>query len=238
MKNKIKGGLRKIYKAPPPERKREFFHQMDAQPINTRYILRSQVIYISKLEWVLSIALFAVTAITSYFSKMAVFGTALALVPFLAAAGISESMRSEIYGMDELEMAARFSLKSVILARMCIVGIENLILVLSSALFIQGEMLFTMLYLAVPYFVTVYGSLLIVRSLSRKEGIYVCIGYSAAVSLAFSFGFLNYAWIYQEQFLRFWVAALLLFIFADFKEGRRFIRAACYTREPNGLPIH
>lgn len=229
MKNKIKDGLKKIYKAPPPERKRDFFHQMDAQPINTRYILKSQVFYISKLEWVLSIVLFAVTAITSCFSRMAVFGTALALVPFLAVAGISESIRSEIYGMDELEMAARFSLKSIILARMCIIGIENLILVLSSALFVQGELIFTMLYLAVPYFVTVYGSLTIVRNLSRKEGIYVCIGYSAAVSLAFSFGFLNYTWIYQEQFLCFWVAALLLFIFADFKEVRRFLYSRAYS---------
>lgn len=228
MKNKLKNGLKKIYEAPPPERKQDFFCQMAPLPIHSWYIVKSQVFYISKLEWILSIALFAVTVFTSYFSEGAVFGTVLVLVPYLAAAGISESIRSELYGMNELEMAARFSLKNIILARMCIIGIENLILVLASAFFIQGEVLLTMLYLAVPYLVTVYGSFLIVRKISGKEGVYVCMGYSTAVSFAAGFSFLNYTWIYQEQFLCFWTVSVLLLLAAGLREGRHFLAdAAC-----------
>ncbi|MFR4756898.1 MAG: hypothetical protein ACLT9P_01215 [Evtepia gabavorous] len=38
------------------------------------------------------------------------------------AAGVTEGTRSAVYGMEELELATRFSLKSVLLARLCLVG--------------------------------------------------------------------------------------------------------------------
>lgn len=223
MKRELRDELKKVYQAPKPERKCAFLHQIALQPIHTGHVVWSQISYISKLEWILSILLFGVTVTTNCFFETAVFGMTLALMPFLAVAAVSECMRSVVYGMDELEMAARFSLKSIILARMFIIGIENLVLVLIFSVFTQGGLLMTMLYLAVPYLITTYGSLSIVRKVSGKEGIYICISYSSAVSVAVSFGFLNYTWIYQEQFVYFWMSAVLLLIFANFKEGRRFL---------------
>ena len=48
-----------------------------------------------------------------------------AFTPFLALLLIAESTKSAIYGMNELEMSARFSLKSVVLARLIILGVFN-----------------------------------------------------------------------------------------------------------------
>lgn len=223
MKRKLRDELKKVYQAPPPERKCAFLHQIALQPIHTGHVVWSQISYISKLEWLLSILLFSITIMINYFFETAVFGMTLALMPFLAVAAVSECMRSVVYGMDELEMAARFSLKSIILARMFMIGIENLVLVIIFSVFMHGGLLLTMLCLAVPYLITTYGSLLIVRKVSGKEGIYICISYSAAVSMLVGVGFLNYAWIYQEQFVYFWMAAVLLLTFANFKEGRRFL---------------
>ena len=50
-----------------------------------------------------------------------------ALIPFIAMSILTENARSGIYLMAELEMAARFSLKSVILARMEILGKTSVI---------------------------------------------------------------------------------------------------------------
>ena len=68
---------------------------------------------------------------------------------FLSAA-FSFSDSSE-WGMSELEMSARFSLKSVVLARMVIVGIANIVLEMILALLAGGNLLETVLYLLVPY---------------------------------------------------------------------------------------
>ena len=44
------------------------------------------------------------------------------LLPFVALLAVTEGTRSAVYGMEELELATRFSLKSVLLARLCLVG--------------------------------------------------------------------------------------------------------------------
>ena len=51
-----------------------------------------------------------------------------ALIPFAALTAITENIRSEVYLMAEFEMTVCFSLKSVLLARMAILGIVHLIL--------------------------------------------------------------------------------------------------------------
>ena len=43
-----------------------------------------------------------------------------ALLPFVALLAVTEGTRSAVYGMEELELATRFSLKSVLLARLCL----------------------------------------------------------------------------------------------------------------------
>ena len=45
-----------------------------------------------------------------------------ALLPFLVPLAVSEGAKSTLYGMEELETASRFSRKSVLLARLCLIG--------------------------------------------------------------------------------------------------------------------
>ena len=53
-----------------------------------------------------------------------------ALLPFVALLAVTEGTRSAVYGMEELELATRFSLKSVLLARLCLVGSLHAVLLL------------------------------------------------------------------------------------------------------------
>lgn len=224
MKQEMKEGLKKLYEAPKPERKRAFLRELDAEKMHTGYLLWIQISYISNLEWILSGIFVGIVVLFGWFYQNQVFGIILVMMPFLAVAGISESMRSVIYGMDELEMSARFSLKSIVLARMWIVGIENLALAFAAALFIQGSFVQAVLYFLVPYLLTVYGSLLIVRNFPGREGVYACMGLAVSVSAAEVLSVMDYVWIYEERFICFWVIAVLALIYMDLRESKQVVQ--------------
>lgn len=108
------------------------------------------------------------------------------VMPFLALTIISEWMRSMAYGMFELEQATRFSFKSVVLARLGILGIVNFLLFLF-CLFLGGmqsdtELLKAAVYLATPYLATVFLGLWVMRKTGFRESEYVCLGIAVAVS--------------------------------------------------------
>ena len=50
-------------------------------------------------------------------------GAVYGLVPFLVLISVTESTRSYRYEMEELELSSRFSLKSIVMARMVILGV-------------------------------------------------------------------------------------------------------------------
>lgn len=227
MKKILKNELIKIFEAPKPEQKRMFLRQMNVRPVNMADMIYTQISYISKLEWLLSALVCGVTVWMSWYLKTAAFGVVLALMPFLAVACVSESVRSVIYGMDELEMTTRFSLKSIILARMAIVGTENLTLALLLAWFTQGGLFWTV-YLLAPYLITAYGSLFIVRKVTSRDGIYICMIFSVIVGLGSSLGSKMYIWIYQEQFQVLWMAFVIMLAFMSFREGRQLLKVTEY----------
>ena len=102
-----------------------------------------------------------------------------AFTPFLALLLIAESTKSAIYGMNELEMSARFSLKSVVLARLIILGVFNfgIFCIIIPVCHVANSISFmqTGVYLFVPYLLTTSISLYLVRRFRNKEVIYGCM---------------------------------------------------------------
>lgn len=230
MNKKMQDELKKMYAAPIPAGKRNFFRKINPQPLCLRHIIWMQISYISKWEWIVSAILFGIVVFTSYYYEFFVLGIALAMMPLLAVFSVSKSVSSITYGMDELEMAARFSLKSIVLARMGVLGTENLILALAFALWIQGKFVCVVLYLLVPYLITVYISLYIVRYMPDKDGIYVCAAVSVAVSLCMINICYKSSFIFQERFTSVWLAAFVLLVWMVFKESRKITRfVECYS---------
>lgn len=62
-----------------------------------------------------------------------------ALLPFLVPLAVSEGAKSTLYGMEELETASRFSRKSVLLARLCLIGTFHAVLLLALTLLLGGS---------------------------------------------------------------------------------------------------
>ena len=128
----LQEALKRFYEAPPPKEKGrflEFLSQELPSPGPGRgSFLRVQAGYIGKWNWGISLAVLLAGIWAADSGSRELFQLIAAAVPFLALALAAETGRSARYGMEELELAARFSLKAVVAARMGILGIGNLLL--------------------------------------------------------------------------------------------------------------
>lgn len=119
-------------------------------------------------------------------------------------------------------MAARFSLKSVVLARLSILGTFNLILfsvLITICYLVSGISLLQIgVYLFVPYLLTANISLYIVRHFRNKETIYWCMAIAVLVSGAnISLHYLA-DFLFQTNYLVLWIIVTLILIIAVVRE--------------------
>jgi len=227
--------LESLFEAPKPVDKRRFFREMKPEPIGMWHILRVQFSYISKWSWGVAVLLLGIVVYISCFceQELELLGIVLSIMPFLALTAISESVRSSMYDMEELEMSSRFSLKSIMLARMAVVGMEDVLLALFFAWIVRGEysgitgqgsFSRTVLYLFVPYLLSAFGSLWIVRNFAGKEGLYACAVLAPAVSVAAFRSVINFQWIYQERYLPVWLGITVVLGRLTFKENMKMLQ--------------
>lgn len=185
MEREIKDQLKSVYEAPPPLHKKEFMQKWNRPQMNIWEVMRSQAAYIRKWIWALSAVIFMVTVIGAVTAAANLMWVLSALTPFLAVTVIAECGRSEQYEMAELEMATRFSLRSVLFARLWILGVENAMLLwfLVIAGIWRGDRapFQTGMYILTPYLLTSFIGLCIARVYKGREAIYFCAGAAAAI---------------------------------------------------------
>lgn len=228
MKQSLKKELNCFFKAPPPLRKREFLQTLEQPQMSLPEFMFSQLGYIRKWVWGVSVLVFAASIIgAAMFSVDMLWGIS-ALTPLLALTILSESGRSETYGMAELEMATRFSLRSVILARLGILGIENLLLFcMLLPVSIWNNMLSPIqagIYILTPFMLTTLLGLLIVRTIRGREAIHLCMGMTACISFSIFFLHTAVPQLYHEQQLIWWAAVLALLCIGTAKQYYEMIK--------------
>ena len=125
LKQKLKKELQMLYQPPDPVRKQEFLQRMPESRMSNMEFLRSQTGYIRKWNWLISAAVLT-GGICAAFDKNRMYtGILAAMLPVLALSFVAEGSRSVRYGMEELEMVSRFSLKAVLMAKFMILGLGN-----------------------------------------------------------------------------------------------------------------
>ena len=174
--NKLEKQIKAAFEAPTPQRKEEFLSRFETKQLSLMQFILSQAGYIGKLTW-LGFAAVTVCAVASPFtiSNSALWFVS-SLMPILALLLVSESARSERYKMAELEAVTRFSLRSVVLARLVILGGISLIMLLICAptvmFFCDYPMVFSGLFVVTPFFLTSAVGLLTVRKIKGQAAIY------------------------------------------------------------------
>lgn len=180
-----------------------------------RFILM-QATYMRKLTLVLSALLLLPALIGAFYIRENTLWIVSAFVPILGLLAVAEATRSTMYGMSEFEMSTRFSLKSVVLARMSVLGVLDFIILACVILLCctgsKFSLLQTGLYLLVPYMLTVNISLWIVRHFQSRETIYVCMSVAVLVSgTNVGLHFITDL-IYQNAYIVWWfILSVLLF---------------------------
>lgn len=214
MKREWKESLREAFAAPAPVRKKEFLEQMSQNGMSMLEFVCAQAAYIRKWIWGVSIAVFGVSLLGAMSAVPDFVWLISALTPFLAVTVAAECGRSVDYGMAELEMATRFSLKSVLFARLGILGVENLAILCLMFLLGTGSGLLrpvqTGVCILTPYLLTAFIGMSIVRRYRGSEGRYLCAG--AAVGVGFSIFLFRdgLAQIFQRVDFMWWIVGITL----------------------------
>lgn len=215
MNSQLKKRIKKAFAAPEPDwqEKVRLLNMLPRSRISMLQFVLAQAAYLRKITLVLSALLLFPALMGAYYTDLNILWTVSAFVPFLGLLAVTESTRSVMYGMDELEMSTRFSLKSVILARMSILGLLDVLLLccviplcrISSDITI----LQTAVYLFVPYLLTVNISLWITRRFHSKGAVYACMSIAVLVSAANEGLHMIADFVYQFSNVKWW---LLLFV--------------------------
>lgn len=229
----LQEALKRFYEAPPPKEKGrflEFLSQELPSPGPGRgSFLRVQAGYIGKWNWGISLAVLLAGIWAADSGSRELFQLIAAAVPFLALALAAETGRSARYGMEELELAARFSLKAVVAARMGILGIGNLML-LGILIPVWGDLEGNGLWqtgcaLFIPYFLTAFLQLWVVRKFRGSENMYACFGITVLVSGLTTLQEQMAVWTFRIPGAV-WAALTVLLAAMALRESARYIKQA------------
>ncbi|MDE7274117.1 MAG: hypothetical protein K2N95_13825 [Lachnospiraceae bacterium] len=186
MKQELIKELKRAFEAPAPLHKKAFLRTLEQTKISMPVFVLSQIGYIRRWIWIISVLIFVISMVEAARLSAETVWVISALMPLLALTVVSESGRSENCEMAELEMATRFSLRSVTLARLGILGAENLIilsLLLPIEIWRQGlGVLQAGVYILLPYLMMTFVGLSIVRRIRGREAVYICVGIAVCIS--------------------------------------------------------
>ncbi len=224
MERKLKKELAGYFEAPKPERKRAFTRQLGIKKINLFYVVLMQARYISKWVWLFSLAFFGTAILMTQVAGWRYVSMILGFVPFLVMLTVTESTSSYVHGMEELELSARFSLKSIVLARMMMLGLGNFVVLAGVLLMLKGRMQINITYVLAPYFLTAGGGLYLVRSLRSKDSTFACFSLATLVCVLQVYLSWQFKNIFEPANTWLWLGLCIIGIIITAREGYRTIR--------------
>ena len=218
MNFKMKKKIQKVLQAPMPDEqvKASFLRTLPKPQISIWQFVLRQAAFLRKRSLLLSLLLLVPAFAGFQDLNSNTIWMISSFIPFLALLAVTESTRSAMYGMSEFEMSARFSIKSVILARLSMWGIIDFIIFccIIPLCYLNGQVsLFqTGIYLFVPYLLTANINLWITRHIRSREYIIYCMSAAilisgANVGLHFMVGF-----VYHPSYFHWWLLLAILLI--------------------------
>lgn len=229
--------LKEISRSPEPKNKKVFFQRLKERGLISRrpvvinhgeFFLR-QFFYIGKWVWLLSAVLLMSIMGICYGNTG---NYPFALTPLLAAVILVETGRSFRWKMAELEHTARFSLRSIVIARLFLVGAVETAGLMLVIWVVRPWFPYSLnrvfLYMMVPYLTaSLLGSLYERRHrLDKGRGsIIICL----LSSLLFAAAPYCLGSLYEENHMVIWLAAFILLVLGLSFSMRRWI---CEMEEP------
>lgn len=217
-----KEALQQAFGTPEPTKKRAFLRSLPKQErqseVGIGTLVLSQAAYIRKWVWAVSFLLFGAVVWLAQYAELDIIWLLSAIMPFAALLMVLEFARSSAYGMSELEMSSRFSLRTILLARMVLLGAVQGIGLLLTIPVLGAGLLQNGVYLLVPYLLTTLLGLVAVRRLHGKESMYVCGSISAFVCVLGPMSRYAVPVLYEAESFALWTLAAVLLALGLVKE--------------------
>lgn len=183
----LKKRIADAYRVECSEKQRCFVGSYQRRELRLRELLLMQLNYL-KLPYAIILAClfcFFVSAVNGADAKKVL--TMASFLPFLSVLALADLGSSERFGMDELEMSTRLSLRTLKAVRLSLAGIIGVVSILSCAcvcrVLFAYSMPFALLLAGFPYLVTSSACMALLRSWHAKENIYGCAVIAAVVSV-------------------------------------------------------
>lgn len=229
MNRQLRTKMQQAFAVPKPDpQKKEMLLRTLPQPrISMPRFLLVQATYLRKKTLFLSMFLLFLALARAYYTDKDTLWAVSAIIPFLGLLAVTESTRSMVYGMDEFEMSTRFSLKSVMLARMSILGLLDFGILLSLIPLCNARsdnsFFQTGIYLFVPYMLTVNICLWIARHFHSKDVIYACMSVAVLVSAANTGLHVIAEFVYLIAYVKWWLVLCALLLGGIIYEARSMV---------------
>jgi hypothetical protein len=161
---------------------REYRKKSECVELGLFDLLQSQIAYIRMPVWIFSIAALIVAIFGTYQNRETVFYVA-AIMPFVSAIAVFDSMRSRMYGMDELEGATRISGRGILFARLICIGTVHLALLLALSVVVgRGSgygYAMTGAIITIPYLISSTACMILERTEVGRRNAFGCVLVSA-----------------------------------------------------------
>jgi len=228
MKKDMKILLNKAFEAPEPSGKQAFLKNIRPREVSMAALVWQQVSYIRLSVWIFAVAVITLVIAGSLLHLDRIENIMVYIMPYTAAISVLETKRSSRFNMSEIEMVTRFSLRSVIFARMIVFGILSFIMLCISVpvicLTFKTGIFITGIRSLIPYLLTMIISLLLERSvIGRKSGYLSLVVSSLIMLVTFWINHFNPAVIIKyTSFLETWglltvIALIALTLFEQWK---------------------
>lgn len=177
-----------------------------------------QFLYMNKNMWILQIILllFCLAGILFLRNDLWIIAWVSAMLPLIILGGMLEISKSFSDDVMELEMVTKFDLRQLLTARILITGLINFIslsiVFVLSGIRLQSFSFFALVYMSVPFIMTILFCTIIVNKVTGKEGktLIIIIGCSISLITArFSF---YYPQIYRESMFKLWCTILIVLL--------------------------
>lgn len=221
MNHKLKQMLKKHFEAPAPQNQTLFLSSLDYPKLSMRKALLIQAGYIRRRVWIVFAVLLVAAFVTVNYVSLDEhkIGILSAFLPMFALVSSMEIYKSTICGMDEMELACKYSLPCITLMRFSIMGIAGMAILFGFVLLLGGMIFDSVkncVYLSVPYLFSVNISLKIITKIKDVNAVYlcfiVCFGVSGGIFLLQMLYQNIYAVLYSTACFTVWVAALIVLI--------------------------
>lgn len=213
MNNEIKERIKSSCVVPNSKRKDSFLKEHRKTEISMKNLYMIQVSYIDSSIWIYSAVIAIILLLVSVYAKSYAVWVTSAFMPILATISITENHKSEIYQMNELEMSARFSLKTVVMIRMSIFGIVHSIILIMLSLLSSLSTMNLLVYLLVPYLITSNTNSVLLRHYHGKSALLWCLANSFIMSMMWFILSMKSYQLYSAVMFPYWIVMLIIMAF-------------------------